>query len=68
MKFARYPSIQNELINARYGTLEKMVEIANREKCDLFIIAGFIREVMVKLAEIKKAVDEVLMSLPVIWC
>jgi DNA repair exonuclease SbcCD nuclease subunit len=58
MKFARYPSIQNELINARYGTLEKMVEIANREKCDLFIIAGDLFDrVTVKPVEIKKAVD-----------
>jgi len=31
MRFAGYPEIQNELINARYETLEKMVAIANKE-------------------------------------
>ena len=58
MKFARYPSIQNELINARYETLEKMVEIANRERCELFVITGDLFDrVTVKSVEIKKAVD-----------
>ena len=40
MKFAGYPAIQNELINARYDKLEKMGEIANEERCELFVIAG----------------------------
>jgi len=40
MRFAGYPEIQNELINARYETLENMVKTANRESCALFIIAG----------------------------
>ena len=40
MRFAGYPEIQNELINARYETLENMVEIANQESCALFVIAG----------------------------
>ena len=57
MKFAGYPAIQNELINARYETLEKMVEIANREKCELFVIAGDLFDrVTMKPAEIKRAV------------
>ena len=40
MRFSGYPEIQNELINARYETLENMVKTANREDCALFIIAG----------------------------
>jgi len=40
MRFTGYPEIQDELINARYETLENMVKIANREDCALFIIAG----------------------------
>ena len=37
MKFANYPS---ELIQARFDTLSRCVEIANNKKCDLFVIAG----------------------------
>ena len=40
MRFAGYPDIQDELINARYETLEKLVSLANRENCTLFVIAG----------------------------
>ena len=40
MRFTGYPEIQDELINARYETLENMVKTANREDCALFIIAG----------------------------
>jgi len=40
MRFAGYPEIQNELINARYETLENMVEVANQESCTLFVMAG----------------------------
>lgn len=40
MRFAGYPDVQDELINARYKTLENMVETANRESCALFVIAG----------------------------
>ena len=40
MRFAGYPEIQNELIDARYKTLENMVKTANRESCALFVIAG----------------------------
>ena len=58
MKFARYPAIQNELINARYEALERMVEMANKEECELFIVAGDLFDrVTVKPVEIKKAVD-----------
>ena len=40
MRFAGYPDVQDELINARYETLEKLVSLANRENCTLFILAG----------------------------
>jgi DNA repair exonuclease SbcCD nuclease subunit len=40
MRFAGYPDVQNELINARYETLKNMVKTANRESCALFVIAG----------------------------
>lgn len=40
MRFVGYPDVQDELINARYEALENMVEIANREDCALFVIAG----------------------------
>lgn len=41
LKFAKYPSAISELLReARLGTLEKMVERANREGCDLFVVAG----------------------------
>ena len=40
MRFTGYPEIQDELINARYETLENMVKAANREDCSLFVIAG----------------------------
>jgi len=40
MRFAGYPDVQDELINARYETLENMVELANRENCTLFVMAG----------------------------
>lgn len=57
MRFAGYPEIQNELINARYETLEKMVAIANKEECDLFVIAGDLFDrVTVKAKEISRAV------------
>jgi len=40
MRFAGYPDVQDELINARYETLENMVEVANQESCILFVMAG----------------------------
>jgi len=40
MKFAGYPEVQSELSEARFKTLENLVNLANSEKCDLFIIAG----------------------------
>jgi len=57
MRFTGYPDIQNELIDARYKTLENMVKIANRENCALFIIAGDLFDrTTLKAKEISKAV------------
>lgn len=40
MKFAGYPEVQAELSDARFKTLENLVNLANSERCDLFVIAG----------------------------
>ena len=72
MKFAGYPEIQDKLINARYETLENMVKIANKEECDLFVIAGDLFDrITVKAGEISRAVKtlnefegELVMALP----
>jgi len=57
MRFTGYPDIQNELIDARYKTLENMVKTANREDCTLFIIAGDLFDrTTLKAKEISKAV------------
>jgi DNA repair exonuclease SbcCD nuclease subunit len=40
MKFAGYPEVQSELSQARFKSLEKLVNIANERKCDLFVLSG----------------------------
>ncbi len=42
MKFARgySPGVQAALVDARFETLARMVETANREQCSLFAVAG----------------------------
>ncbi|PKM52674.1 MAG: hypothetical protein CVV02_00630 [Firmicutes bacterium HGW-Firmicutes-7] len=41
MKFNNYPDIvKNALQQARIDVLDKMIEMANEEKCNLFVIAG----------------------------
>jgi DNA repair exonuclease SbcCD nuclease subunit len=40
LKFAGYPEVQDRLIEARFRTLRRLVDHANHEKCDLFVIAG----------------------------
>lgn len=41
LKFNRYPTdIKQELIEARIENLKKLVSLANKEKCQLFVIAG----------------------------
>lgn len=40
MKFANYPEVQSELSEARFTTFERLIEIANSQKCQLFVVAG----------------------------
>lgn len=40
MKFAGYSEVQSELTEARFAALEHLVQLANDEKCKLFVIAG----------------------------
>lgn len=40
MKFSGYPVVQSELTEARFKALKGLVEKANQEGCNLFIIAG----------------------------
>jgi DNA repair exonuclease SbcCD nuclease subunit len=40
MKFAGYPDVQEELAEARFLTLERLITTANERGCALFLIAG----------------------------
>ena len=41
MVFAGYPDeVREKLVEARFDSLKKMVNIANEENCNLFVIAG----------------------------
>jgi exonuclease SbcD len=40
LKFNKYTGAKETLIEARFTTLEKMVCHANEKKCDLFVVAG----------------------------
>jgi DNA repair protein SbcD/Mre11 len=40
MRFSSYPSVQKELIRARFSALRRVVERANAEQCALLVIAG----------------------------
>ncbi len=40
MKFSGYPSVQNDLIEARFEALKQCVDIANDRECDLFAVGG----------------------------
>jgi len=41
MKFSNYPEpVKGYLQEARTDVLDKMIELANREKCNLFVVAG----------------------------
>ena len=57
LKFTRYPEeIAARLREARYTTLEKMVAQANREGCDLFVVAGDLFDTLkVSLRDVTRA-------------
>lgn len=40
MKFAGYPNVQEELAEARFLSLKRLVDRANQSDCDLFLVAG----------------------------
>jgi DNA repair exonuclease SbcCD nuclease subunit len=40
MKFSTHPKVQGELAEARFLTLSNLVQKANEEHCDLFVVAG----------------------------
>ena len=40
MKFAGYPDVQEQLAEARFNTLQRLIGKANDGKCSLFLIAG----------------------------
>ncbi|MBW2065743.1 MAG: DNA repair exonuclease [Deltaproteobacteria bacterium] len=58
MKFAGYPSVQKELIEARFEALKRCVDIANDRESDLFVMGGDLFDrVSVSKADIKRAAD-----------
>jgi exonuclease SbcD len=40
LKFAGFPVVQFQLSEARYLTLQKLVDLANQRSCDLLVVAG----------------------------
>jgi DNA repair exonuclease SbcCD nuclease subunit len=56
MRFAGYPEVRGQLSEARYATLERLVDTANAEGCSLFVVAGdlFERQTLTK-AEVTRA-------------
>lgn len=40
MKFSGYPEVQSMLTEARFETLQNLVNKANEEQCNLFVVAG----------------------------
>ena len=58
LKFAGYPDVQNKLTEARFEVLKGLVDRANSELCDLFVLAGdiFDRVTVVK-RDIRRCID-----------
>ncbi len=58
MKFAGYPSVQEKLIEARFETLKRCVDIANDRECDLFVVGGDLFDrVSVAKGDIQRAAE-----------
>ena len=56
MKFAGYPDVQEELAEARFFTLERLIATANEQGCALFLIAGDLFDrVTVSARDVKRA-------------
>lgn len=61
MKFNSYPdSIRDCLIEARFDVLDKMVQMANDQQCNLFVIAG---DLFNSINILKRDIDRVTKSL-----
>ena len=39
-KYAGYPEVQGELVEARFACLDRLVATANERRCELFLVAG----------------------------
>lgn len=58
LKFSRYDDLQTDLINARFETLQRLVEKANEEQCHIFAVAGDLFDrVTVTKRDIQKCVN-----------
>ena len=58
MKFAGYPGVQEELAEARFLSLKRLVDRANESECALFLIAGDLFDrVSVSAKEVKRAAE-----------
>ncbi len=56
MRFNRYETIKQDLIEARFQTLRRMVDMANAEGCNLFVVAGDLFDnVRVPKGDVRKA-------------
>ncbi len=40
LKFTGYADVQDQLIEARFAVLQRMIDQANEQQCELFVIAG----------------------------
>lgn len=58
MKFAGYPNVQEDLAEARFLSLKRLVDGANQSGCDLFLIAGDLFDrVSVSAKDVERAAD-----------
>ncbi len=58
IKYDRYPDIREKLIESRFDALKDMVDKANEEHCDLFVVTGDLFDSLtVKKSDIKKVVS-----------
>lgn len=59
LKFGSYPdTVRATLVNERFAVLERMVQNANAEDCDVFVVAGDLFDhVKVTEKEVRRAVD-----------
>lgn len=59
MKFNSYPEyVKNFLIEARFETLNRMIDIANEEKCNLFVVAGdLFNSININKREIERVIN-----------